>query len=506
MQTNRVTVRTRPLPNTSGCTFSGWSLNADLSGVLYAAGQQIPGLSANADLYAVWTNCTIYTVTYHDPLATPPVDPNHYKAGDRPTTLQPGPNTAGCLFAGWSLKADGSAPYYATGTEIPALSGSVDLYAVWSDCRIYTVRYDANGGDVASTVPVDGANPYAAGVTVTVLYMPAPSKAGYVFLGWSQSSNGAVAYSAGGVTTFTMPAADVTLYAVWARNTYVVRYDGNGPTSGTPPLDTQRYAPGATVTVTPTGGTLAQNGCAFVGWSLTSGAKNKAKYGVAPLSATLTMANDDVILYAVWDCDKTPTPIPTPVTPVPLTVVAGRGGSVDIASHAIGAVDNGQGEAWYPSGYKETLRAIPQPGFRAVWGGACHVTGTTCSVTMSQARLVTVMFVPDIKLPVFFFDTDRWVIHLSAKVKAKLMRDLRTLSTYGIKRLYATGYADIRSTPAHNRFLSRQRSHAAALYINKLLKQMHLRPMAFVYQPMGQTTKFGRGAVYAPNRRTSIDF
>ena len=80
------------------------------------------------------------------------------------------------------------------------------------------------------------------------------------------------------------------------------------------------------------------------------------------------------------------------------------------------------------------------------------------------------------------------------------------MSTYGVTRLYATGYADIRSTKAHNRFLSRQRSHAAARYINGLLKSMHLPQMTFIYQPMGQTTKFGRGKKYTPNRRTSIDY
>lgn len=82
-------------------------------------------------------------------------------------------------------------------------SGSYTLGAVvWE----HTVSYNANGG---SGAPGNQTKVYG---TVLTLSSAKPTKTGYIFMGWSTSSVGDVAYSAGGRYEAD---SDITLYAVW---------------------------------------------------------------------------------------------------------------------------------------------------------------------------------------------------------------------------------------------------------------------------------------------------
>lgn len=75
----------------------------------------------------------------------------------------------------------------------------------------YQVFYDANGGSGSQT---DSDNPYFADETVTVLDEGTMEREGYLFDGWNTEADGSgTAYEAD--DTFTMPQADVTLYAQW---------------------------------------------------------------------------------------------------------------------------------------------------------------------------------------------------------------------------------------------------------------------------------------------------
>jgi 6-phosphogluconolactonase (cycloisomerase 2 family) len=80
------------------------------------------------------------------------------------------------------------------------------------------VTYDANGGAGGSGVPVD-ANTYQQGQTVTVLGNTGGlSRSGASFSGWNTVAGGTgTAYTAG--QTFTMGAANVTLFAQWPVTT-----------------------------------------------------------------------------------------------------------------------------------------------------------------------------------------------------------------------------------------------------------------------------------------------
>ncbi|MDP2945011.1 MAG: InlB B-repeat-containing protein [Atribacterota bacterium] len=77
----------------------------------------------------------------------------------------------------------------------------------------YTVTYDVNGGTGSQT---DLLSPYYAGVTVIVLNKGTMALAKHTFTGWNTAENGSGTPYAP-AATFPMPAANVTLYAQWAK-------------------------------------------------------------------------------------------------------------------------------------------------------------------------------------------------------------------------------------------------------------------------------------------------
>ncbi len=81
-------------------------------------------------------------------------------------------------------------------------------------------------------------------------------------------------------------------------NSYTVSYNGNTPSSGTPPVDAvSPYVQGATVTVLGNTENLIKIGYAFAGWN-TEPSGSGTTY--AP-GATLTMPGSSVTLHAVWN-------------------------------------------------------------------------------------------------------------------------------------------------------------------------------------------------------------
>jgi uncharacterized repeat protein (TIGR02543 family) len=148
---------------------------------------------------------------------------------------------------------------------------------------------------------VDAISPYLAAATVTVLGnvgTPNPlTKTGHIFSGWNTQSDGnGTTYQA--AATFSMPAAAVTLYAIWTP-TYPLTYDANGG-SGNVPVDANSpYLASATVTVLGNVGTpnpLTKTGHIFSGWNTQSDGSGTT-YQAA---ATFSMPASAQTLYAEW--------------------------------------------------------------------------------------------------------------------------------------------------------------------------------------------------------------
>ncbi|QJD82707.1 hypothetical protein HH215_05600 [Cohnella herbarum] len=291
----------------TGNTFAGWNTAANGTGTPYVANATFGMGAANVTLYAQWKANPTYTVTYNgngSTGGTVPTDSNPYEQNATVTVLG---NTGslvktGSTFAGWNTAANGTGTPYAANATFGMGAANVTLYAQWTVNPTYTVTYNGNGS-TGGTVPTDS-NPYEQNATVTVLGNTGSLvKTGNTFAGWNTAANGSgTSYVAG--ATFTMAAANVTLYAQWTVNpTYTVTYNGNGSTGGTVPTDSNPYEQNATVTVLGNTGSLVKTGSTFAGWN-TAANGTGTPYAA---NATFGMGAANVTLYAQWTVNPTNT-------------------------------------------------------------------------------------------------------------------------------------------------------------------------------------------------------
>src|SRR6218665_2982521 len=259
-----------------GFTFGGWGTAANSTTPV--AVPYVP--TASATLYAIWVSGTAtYTVSFNlnfEGSGDPPASQT-YTAGGQALTL-PVVTRAGHTLAGWATTATGreavANPY------TPAASAT--LYAIWvSGTATYTVTYDLNGG--AGTPPPAVSS--QGGSPITLSDGRGLTKTDFVFRGWSTSPSGTPP-----VPLSYIPAANITLYAIWVADvTYTVTYNLNGGT-GTPPE--QGTSRGGLPVLLNDGQGLARTGFVFTGW------------GTAPNSTTpvefLYIPTANVTLYAIW--------------------------------------------------------------------------------------------------------------------------------------------------------------------------------------------------------------
>ena len=123
------------------------------------------------------------------------------------------PTRSGYKFAGWGTSATDTGVKYAAGGQYTG-NANITLYAIWSNAAKLTLSYNANGGTGAPASQTHLIN------TVSKISGVTPTRANYVFLGWSTSSTATKpTYIINGQYTnnsFTN-GTTVTLYAVWAK-------------------------------------------------------------------------------------------------------------------------------------------------------------------------------------------------------------------------------------------------------------------------------------------------
>lgn len=146
----------------------------------------------------------------------------------------------------------------------------------------YTVSYDANGGTGAPA-----AQKKKVGTPLTLSYTT-PTRDGYVFQGWAPSNSATTAqYTPGG--TYNVD-ANMTLYAVWKRNSYVITYNANGGVNA-PSTTIKNHGQDVRISTTePT-----REGYSFAGWGTTP-TDTTANYQANALYKT----DADITLYAIW--------------------------------------------------------------------------------------------------------------------------------------------------------------------------------------------------------------
>jgi uncharacterized repeat protein (TIGR02543 family) len=196
-------------PTRAGYAFAGWY--TDIS---YSKQWNFPAdtVNANTTLYAKWTvdPSAMRTVIFDSQGGSAVASATNVIAGT--TVPKPiDPTREGYAFAGWYKEASGSTAWnFAT----DKVSVNLTLYAKWDVA--YAVTFDSQGGSA-----VDSATGVRAGATVAKPIDP--TRAGYTFGGWYKETGYATEWN------FESDAvsSNITLYAKWVTEKYMVAFDKN---------------------------------------------------------------------------------------------------------------------------------------------------------------------------------------------------------------------------------------------------------------------------------------
>ena len=159
-----------------------------------------------------------------------PWDNTAYDAETSATVSSSEPDRLGYTFIGWATDANAEQAEYTAGEEFNLSGEDAVLYAVWQ-ANVYTISYDKNGGEGVMTD-----DPFSYG-TAGALTQNAYERAGYTFMGWAVSADGAVVYGDGANVSdlCTQNGGNVILYAVWERTVTVISfYSEDGTTVNAP--------------------------------------------------------------------------------------------------------------------------------------------------------------------------------------------------------------------------------------------------------------------------------
>ncbi|MBE6700395.1 MAG: hypothetical protein E7582_00690 [Ruminococcaceae bacterium] len=211
-------------PTRTGYTFRGWSTSRN--GTIAYFGGETYTTNSSITLYAVWKANT-YTIKYNANGGSGSMS-NSSHTYDTAKELTANTFTrTGYTFKGWSTSSSATSATYTDKQSVKNLtstnSGTVNLYAVWQ-ANTYTITYNANGG---SGTMSNSSHTYDVEKKLT---SNAYARAGYHFKGWSTSASGTVVYTDEHMVKnlSSVASGNVTLYAVWEPNTYVVDFfDGD---------------------------------------------------------------------------------------------------------------------------------------------------------------------------------------------------------------------------------------------------------------------------------------
>ncbi len=189
----------------------------------------------------------------------------------------------GYVFTGWSTGKTGDVEYADQAEYIMGADDSYKLYAQWQ-ISTGVLKFNANGGEGSmEEIPMSYAN---AQRLPSNLF----TRTGYTFMGWSTSASGDIEYADG--TEYTIgEKSEYILYAVWKKDTNIVRFNANvgegTMTFVSGEFDTFIYLPKCQ---------FARTGYEFVGWSDKPDGNaiyiDGAEYKIG--------SEKETILYAIW--------------------------------------------------------------------------------------------------------------------------------------------------------------------------------------------------------------
>ncbi len=277
--------------------FSGWYKDKECT-ERFDFTQTMP--ANNLVVYAKWAPQTV-TVSF-DTAGGTAIQEQTFDAGLPVTKPENPTREGGYIFAGWTR--NGQPFNFAT-----EIFEDTTLTAQWLSEARYTVSYHPNGAVDASGTPVSDnhtdSETYAGGAKAKLLPVPegwnAPDqKDGFICWNTEEDGSGNDCYPGG---TYTMPDADVVLYAKWApcrKTTLTYDYNGGadagGQVSETVPID----VPNDKYVIQKDGTGLIRDGYVFTGWSVSAdGSAGLLQKGDRIQVDTLGAADANV-LYAIW--------------------------------------------------------------------------------------------------------------------------------------------------------------------------------------------------------------
>ena len=261
-------IKTCPVTQKENCDFLGWFTTSDFKDTNITFPYDV---NDNITLYAKWNQK--YRITFESNGGTSIKEVITAQADVLFT-----PQKEDCTFAGWFLEADFSGEAV-TAPFVP--SGETVLYAKWN--KNHTVTFNTNGGSEIASIKTG------------ILYeLPASEKENYEFAGWFASSS----LSGNKIEVPYTVSQDVTLYAKWVSEMYVITYSANGATSGSVP-ESVLVEKGDSFLVSSNTGNLKKAGLAFTNWCTSPDGKSGQSY--AP-GYKLTPASN-ITLYAQWGKD-----------------------------------------------------------------------------------------------------------------------------------------------------------------------------------------------------------
>ena len=266
------------IPTRTGYTFKGWSTSPTATTVTYQP-NTLYSFSESTILYAVW-DANSYTLTinpnggtYNGKTENTTVTQDY---GTRYTVANPTPPS------GYKVTFNGN-----NGTPETSSLTSTKSFSSWSK---------SGSGSLSGTTYTFGAG----SGTLTASYkngsitLPNATRAGYQFAGWYTSASGGS--RVGGNDSSYTPTATTTLYAHWTPNTYTIKFNGNGATSGSMSNLNMTYDTAKNLTLNK----FVKTNYTFLGWN-TSSTATTPKYTDGESVENLSSENGATVnLYAIW--------------------------------------------------------------------------------------------------------------------------------------------------------------------------------------------------------------
>jgi uncharacterized repeat protein (TIGR02543 family) len=213
------------------------------------------------------------TVTFNSQGGTPTPSPITNVAYGATVTLPTAPTRAGYIFGGWWTGTGGTGTQFTASTPVNA---NITVYAQWT-AAVYTLTYTAGANG-----SISGASPQTVDAGASGAQVTAVPNANYHFVNWSDASTA-------NPRTDTGVAADITVTANFAIDTFTVTFDKNGGvTEASPASILTNYNTTVTLPTPPT-----KTGYTFVGWNTVAGGGGTTFNASTPVTANVTV-------YAQW--------------------------------------------------------------------------------------------------------------------------------------------------------------------------------------------------------------